>query len=69
MKNLFFKRIFVITAFFLITISLASCVHVHHSGPKRTHAKHKRVPPGHAKKMHGDRSARNHAHGRHHKHH
>ncbi len=41
-----------------------SCVHVHHPHTRRTVVvKEKRIPPGHAKKMHGDKSARNHAPG------
>ncbi len=64
MSNQYFKRIRTIVTFFLVTISLASCVHVHHPGPRRTVVvKEKRIPPGHAKKMHGDKSARNHAPG------
>ena len=66
MRNQSFKRIRTIVAFLLITISLASCVHVHNPGPRRTVVvKEKRIPPGQAKKISGDRSARRHAHGHH----
>lgn len=41
-----------------------NCVHVHHPGPRRTVVvKQKSLPPGQAKKISGDRSARRHAPG------
>jgi multisubunit Na+/H+ antiporter MnhG subunit len=46
--------------FILFAVSLTNCVGVH------THnhsAKTKKVPPGHAKKMSGQKSAKNHAPG------
>lgn len=64
MRNQSFKRIRTIVALFLITISLVSCVHVHHPHTRRTVVvKEKRIPPGQAKKISGDKSARNHAPG------
>ncbi|SHI44030.1 hypothetical protein [Flavobacterium terrae] len=66
MKNLFYKRNLTFVAFILVATLFSSCVHVHHPRPTRTVVvKHKRVPPGQAKKISGDRSARRHAHGNH----
>ncbi len=66
MKNLFHKRNLSFTVFILITALFSNCVHVHHPRPARTVVvKHKRVPPGQAKKISGDRNARRHAHGNH----
>lgn len=64
MKNLTLKRLPVLMVFFLALTSLIGCVHVHHPHTRRTVVvKEKRIPPGHAKKMSGDRSARRHAPG------
>lgn len=66
MKNLFYKRNLNFAVLILITALLSSCVHVHHPRPTRTVVvKHKHLPPGQAKKISGDRSARRHAHGNH----
>lgn len=62
MKIFFFKRMHIIVAFFLIAANLTSCVHVHQ--PRRTVVvKHKRIPPGHAKKIYGDKSAKRYSRG------
>ncbi|MCL9808256.1 hypothetical protein [Flavobacterium luminosum] len=62
MKSILTGRVRYIMTFFLLAMCLNSCVHVHSS--KRTHvSKHKRLPPGHAKKVTGDKSAKKHAPG------
>lgn len=60
MRNTVLKRS--IYAVFAITlmVSFSECTVHHH---KTVVVKKKRVPPGHAKKIHGDKSARKHAPG------
>ncbi|WP_035677480.1 hypothetical protein [Flavobacterium limnosediminis] len=43
-----------------MAFSLTNCTVSHHH---HHHHKTKKVPPGHAKKMSGDKSAKKHAHG------
>jgi len=61
MRDTVLKR--VVYALFAITlmVSFSECsVHHHHH---KTVVKKKKMPPGHAKKIHGDKSARKHAPG------
>lgn len=57
MKKSLFLKLLVVTIFVSTLNSLVSCVHVHH---RRTtvHHKSKPLPPGHAKKIYGDKSAK-----------
>nr|WP_294934152.1 hypothetical protein [uncultured Flavobacterium sp.] len=61
MKTFRRTKILAIALGALFAFSLTNCVvrHTHH----RTVVKEKRIPPGHAKKMSGDQSARRHAPG------
>jgi len=61
MKNTLTKRIIYTVFVFTVAIGFNNCTvkHTHHT----TVVKAKRVPPGQAKKISGDRSARRHAPG------
>lgn len=61
MKSLRPKFIFLMLSFVLLSVGLTGC-HVHHAH-RPVVVKHKHLPPGQAKKIHGDKSARNHAPG------
>jgi len=63
MKNVFRFRISTIVLFLLVTITFTSCVHVHHPRTTTVVVKKKPLPPGQAKKIYGDKSARKHAPG------
>lgn len=67
MKKSLFLRILIVTIFVANLNSLGSCsIHVH----ERHVHKHKRIPPGHEKKIYGDKSAKKYAKKKHkHKHH
>ncbi|MEW5677443.1 hypothetical protein ABGT15_14115 [Flavobacterium enshiense] len=60
MKNMLFKRLMLGLFSLTILVSFSECVHHHH---KTVVVKKKRLPPGQAKKIHGDKSARRHAPG------
>lgn len=62
MKNTILTRISVVILLLLASITVTNCVHVHHSR-KTVVVKQKRIPPGQAKKIYGDKSARKHAPG------
>lgn len=47
----------------IFTISLSNCSVRVQTKPSKTVFKAKRIPPGHAKKIYGDKSAKNHAPG------
>ena len=53
-KNIFVKLL-IVTVLVSTLTTLVSCVHVHH----RTAVKSKPLPPGQAKKIYGDKSAKN----------
>jgi len=61
MKNVLTKRIVYGLFAIGITVGFSNCTvkHVHHTKV----VKAKRIPPGQAKKIHGDQSARRHAPG------
>ncbi|TGD58510.1 hypothetical protein [Flavobacterium humi] len=65
MKNSKPHFIIFLVTFLVASLGLTSCVvHEHHPHRHRTViVKEKRIPPGQAKKRHGDRSARDHAPG------
>lgn len=50
----------ILLSFLMISIGFTSCTVHHH---RTVVVKEKRIPPGQAKKMHGDRSAKNYAPG------
>lgn len=63
MKNAILKR-FIIAVFGIVFITgFSECTvrHTHHH--KKVVVKKKKLPPGHAKKIHGDKSAKRHAPG------
>ncbi|WP_300567380.1 hypothetical protein [Flavobacterium sp.] len=62
MKSLKPKFILSLLFFVLISTCFTSC-HVHHPRHRTVVVKHKHLPPGHAKKISGDKSARRHAPG------
>lgn len=60
MKKSLFLRLLIVTVFVTTLGSLASCVHVHHVHRNNTVVrKSKPLPPGQAKKIYGDKSAKN----------
>jgi hypothetical protein len=62
MKNLKPHFAVLLIAFFMLSIGFTSCtVHEHHR--KVVVVKEKRMPPGHAKKVYGDKSAKRYAPG------
>ena len=62
MKSILTGRLYYVIALFLLAMCLNSCAHVHSS--KRTSVtKHKKLPPGQAKKVTGDKSAKKYAPG------
>lgn len=62
MKNSSLTRIFIVSVLLIFATTITNCVAVHH--PRKTVVvKQKRIPPGHAKKISGDKSARKHAPG------
>lgn len=63
MKNSVLKKFMYAAFAFMIVIGFDSCTvkHTHHH--KTVVVKKKRIPPGHAKKIHGDKSAKRHAPG------
>ena len=61
MKKIKFPRLTIQILMFFLAVLTTSCV-VHSSSHKTT-VKTKKVPPGQAKKMTGDKSAKNHAPG------
>ena len=62
MRNSALKKIMYAVFAFMIVFGFDSCTVKHHHH-KTVVVKKKRVPPGHAKKMHGDKSAKRHAPG------
>lgn len=62
MRNSVLKKIMYAVFAFTIVFGFDSCVVKHHHH-KTTVVKKKRLPPGQAKKIHGDRSAKRHAPG------
>ncbi len=56
MKKNMFIRLLIITVFVSTLTTLVSCVHVHRT---TVHHKSKPLPPGQAKKVYGDKSAKN----------
>lgn len=64
MRKMTMSKTLSFTFMLLLLISFSNCVSVHH--PRRTVVvKQKRLPPGQAKKITGEKSARRHAHGNH----
>lgn len=61
MKKIKFLRLTIQILMLFLAVSATSCVV--HSSPHKTTVKTKKVPPGHAKKMSGDQSAKKHAPG------
>lgn len=62
MKKITLSKTLSFTFLLLLAVSFSNCVSVHH--PRKTVVvKQKRLPPGQAKKITGERSARNHAPG------
>ncbi|WP_348799248.1 hypothetical protein [Flavobacterium adhaerens] len=59
MKKIKLLKIGMLTLAILVSFSVSSCV-VHSSNH---HHKTKNIPPGHAKKISGDKSAKKHARG------
>jgi len=59
MKSLNPKSILLLLAFVMLSTGFTSCVIHHRTGV----VKHKSLPPGQAKKISGDKSARRHAPG------
>ncbi len=51
------KKTIVLLSILFGVLVFSSCVHLHHNH------KTKRIPPGHAKKMHGSKSAKHYAPG------
>ncbi|RXR20845.1 hypothetical protein EQG63_02600 [Flavobacterium amnicola] len=62
MKNIFLSRISLAVLFLLAATTLTNCVHVHDTR-KTVVVKQKPLPPGQAKKIYGDKSAKKHAPG------
>ena len=58
MKKNMFIRLLIITVFVSTLTTLVSCVHVHHRNTTVVR-KSKPLPPGQAKKIYGDKSAKN----------
>lgn len=58
MKKSLYLRLLIITVFVTSLSSLGSCVHVHHRNTTVVR-KAKPLPPGQAKKVYGDKSAKN----------
>ena len=63
MKNLSFRKMYVMALFLITAATLTNCVHVHHPRHRTIVVKQKSLPPGQAKKIYGDKSARRHAPG------
>ncbi|WP_131387688.1 hypothetical protein [Flavobacterium suncheonense] len=64
MRNTFLKRTFYTVLALTVMLGFSECSHHHHHHHHKTvKVKKKRLPPGHAKKIHGDKSARKHARG------
>lgn len=63
MRNIFLKKIFYIGFAGMLMFGFNNCTvkHTHHH--KTVVVKKKRTPPGHAKKIHGNKSAKHHAPG------
>lgn len=63
MRNEFLKKILYAGIACMLVFGFNNCTvkHTHHH--KTVVVKKKRIPPGHAKKMHGDKSAKRHAPG------
>ncbi|WP_281310222.1 hypothetical protein [Flavobacterium flavigenum] len=64
MKNSKYTKVAIIIMVILfVIVSMLGCtVHHNHSHP-HSHHKSKKMPPGQAKKISGDKSAKSHAHG------
>lgn len=63
MKYAIVKRLLYTVLVFTLALGFSNCTvrHTHHH--KTVVVKKKKLPPGHAKKIHGDKSAKRHAPG------
>ncbi|MFB9110596.1 hypothetical protein [Flavobacterium gyeonganense] len=63
MKNSNYTKVAVIIMVILfVIVSMLGCT-VHNHSHSHSHHKSKKMPPGQAKKISGDKSAKSHAHG------